>query len=71
MDFMKNKSLNDLREEEPQDQNQEPKEDTFEKLAELEELNELKNKIPKFADIHDKDISIVFRNFVELILVVA
>jgi len=46
-------------------------EDVIDKLAEIEELNELKNKIPKYADIHDKDISVVYRCFVELILVVA
>lgn len=34
-------------------------------------MNDLKNKVPKWKDVHDKDNILVFRNFVEMILTTA
>jgi len=65
------KSGNETRIEEKQESYLGEEEEVYERLAELEEINELKNKIPKFTDIHDKDITIVYRNFVELLLIAA
>lgn len=40
-------------------------------LYNIEDMNDLKNKIPKWKDVHDKDNILVFRNFVEMILTTA
>mmetsp|Transcript_62536 Transcript_62536/g.53047 ORF Transcript_62536/g.53047 Transcript_62536/m.53047 type:complete len:126 (+) Transcript_62536:1368-1745(+) len=42
-----------------------------ERLHGIEDMNDLKNRVPKWKDVHDKDNILVFRNFVEMILTTA
>jgi len=42
-----------------------------ERINELDELNELNNKIPRYEDIYSKDISIEYRQFIEILIEIA
>lgn len=69
-EFMKTAS-NFGQKEDKLDEINEREEGDMDNLEGIEEMNDLKNKIPKWKDVHDKDNIIVFRNFVEMILTTA